>query len=257
MTFSAKFFVTSLFVVGMAVLAVMPATKSHAETIYVDEANPPFMYRAGDKATGIYPAMIQAIFLHAGIDVDIVAVPWKRAIENLDANKGGVAGIYKNLERQKKYYFSDPIHVERLMLYHHRDIAPKPDEIEDLRGQTVGVIRGWSYGDQIDDARKRGVFTASEASGDEQNFQMLSLGRVDSLIAIQEAGDVWIKRLKLDEKITRGEEPVRENTTYIVFNRASSAISMMTAINRSIEELRENGTLQRITEDVLQGASNY
>jgi len=257
MTFAAKFLVTSLFVVGMAVLAAMPATKSHAETIYVDEANPPFMYRAGNEAAGIYPALIRAIFLHAGIDVEIVAVPWKRAIENLDANKGGVAGIYKNLERQKKYFFSEPLHVERLMLYHHREIALKPDDIEDLRGQTVGVIRGWSYGDQIDDARKRGVFTASEASGDEQNFQMLALGRIDSVIAIGEAGDVWVKRLGLGDQVLRSLNPIRENPTFIVFNRSSPTISMMATINRSIEELRENGTLQRIIEDVLQSASNY
>ncbi|WP_404421717.1 substrate-binding periplasmic protein [Thalassospira australica] len=257
MTFPARLFALLILVVGMAFAVLMPATQSHAETIYVDEANPPFMYRAGNEAAGIYPALIRTIFLHAGIDVDIVAVPWKRAIENLDANKGGVAGIYKNLERQKKYFFSDPIHVERLMFYQRQDAFSDPGDIDDLRGQTVGVIRGWSYGDEIDNARKRGVFTASEASGDEQNFQMLELGRVDTVIAIAEAGSVWVKRLKLDDTVTRSTEPVRENPTYIVFNRASPAISMMTAINRSIEELRENGTLQRITNEVLQGASNY
>ncbi len=257
MTFPAKLLATPLIVAGMAFAILMPATQSRAETIYVDEANPPFMYRAGDAAAGIYPALIRAIFLHAGIDVDIVAVPWKRAIENLDVNKGGVAGIYKNLERQKKYFFSDPIHIERLMLYQRQNAFGGPGDIDDLRGQTVGVIRGWSYGDEIDNARKQGVFNASEASGDEQNFQMLELGRVDTVIAIAEAGDVWVKRLKLDDTVTRGENPIRENPTYIVFNRASPAISMMTAINRSIKELRENGTLQRITEDVLQNASNY
>lgn len=130
---------------------------------------------------------------------------WKRAIENLDANKGGVAGIYKNLERQKKYVFSEPIHVEQLMLYQRQSTFDNPTEIDDLRGQTVGVIRGWSYGDQIDDARKRGVFSASEATGDEQNFQMLALGRVDTVIAIGEAGDVWVKRLGLSDKVVRSK----------------------------------------------------
>jgi polar amino acid transport system substrate-binding protein len=215
------------------------------------------MYRAGDEAVGIYPALIRAIFRHAGINVDVVAVPWKRAIENLDANKGGAAGIYKNLERQKKYVFSEPIHIEQLMLYQRQSTFDNPTDIDDLRGQTVGVIRGWSYGDQIDDARKRGVFSASEATGDEQNFQMLALGRVDTVIAIGEAGDVWVKRLGLSDKVVRSKTPIRENPTYIVFNRASSTISTVTMINRSIEELRENGTLQRIAQEVLQGTSNY
>jgi len=257
MTFPARLFALLILVVGMAFAVLMSATQSHAETIYVDEANPPFMYRAGDEAAGIYPALIRAIFRHAGINVDVVAVPWKRAIENLDANKGGGAGIYKNLERQKKYVFSQPIHVEQLMLYQRQSTFDNPTDIDDLRGQTVGVIRGWSYGDQIDDARKRGVFSASEATGDEQNFQMLALGRVDAVIAIGEAGDVWVKRLGLSDKVVRSETPIRENPTYIVFNRASSTISTVTMINRSIEELRENGTLQRIAQEVLQGTSNY
>ena len=143
------------------------------------------------------------------------------------------------------------------MLYQRQSTFNNPTDIDALRGQTVGVIRGWSYGDQIDDARKRGVFSASEATGDEQNFQMLALGRVDTVIAIGEAGDVWVKRLGLSDKVVRSKTPIRENPTYIVFNRASSTISTVTMINRSIEELRENGTLQRIAQEVLQGASNY
>jgi polar amino acid transport system substrate-binding protein len=143
------------------------------------------------------------------------------------------------------------------MLYQRQSTFDNPTDIDDLRGQTVGVIRGWSYGDQIDDARKRGVFSASEATGDEQNFQMLALGRVDTVIAIGEAGDVWVKRLGLSDKVVRSKTPIRENPTYIVFNRASSTISTVTMINRSIEELRENGTLQRIAQEVLQGTSNY
>lgn len=257
MTFPAKLIATSLIIVGIGFLAVMSATKSHAETIYVDEANPPFMYRAGDEAAGIYPALIGAIFRHAGINVDVVAVPWKRAIENLDANMGGVAGIYKNLNREEKYLFSEPVHVERLMIYQNRNISPSPEDIADLRGQTVGMIRGWSYGDEIDSAKKRGLFTASQATGDDQNFQMLELGRVDSVIAIREAGDFWVRRLGLTDKIVRSKNPVLENPTYIAFNPSSTTRSMITKINRSIEELRQNGTLQRITGDVLQGTRNY
>jgi len=90
----------------LGLLAFLPVSHAKPLTVYVDEANPPFMYRAHERAVGIYPDIVRAISALAGLNVKIVPVPWRRVLFHLDNGDGAVAGIYKNLERQNKYAFS-------------------------------------------------------------------------------------------------------------------------------------------------------
>jgi polar amino acid transport system substrate-binding protein len=223
-------------------------------TIYVDEANPPFMYRDDDLAAGIYPDLVRAIFVRAGIPVEIIAVPWRRALLHLENAEGGVAGIYKNLERQKKYAFSDPIHRERLMIYRSKTAFTSESELKDLEGLNVGVIRGWSYGDAFDNARQSELFFASEAASDDQNFSMLISKRVDAVIAVREAGDIWIQKLQLENQIVRGERAMYENQTFIAFNRKSKEMSAIALINRAIAEMVEDGTIEAVVTNAVHQA---
>lgn len=235
----------------LGVLALLSVNHAQALTIYVDEANPPFMYRAEDHAAGIYPDIVRAISARAGLNVKIVPVPWRRALFHLDNGDGAVAGIYKNLERQKKYAFSDAIHREGLMIYRLKGEFDRETKIEDLSGLNVGVIRGWSYGDAFDRARASGLFETSEAAGDDQNFAMLTSKRIDALIAVREAGDIWIKKLELDDQIVRAQRPMNENRTFIAINRTSKDMSTLALINRAIAELVDDGTIETIVSNAI------
>jgi len=236
------------------VFAVLPVSQAQALTIYVDEANPPFMYRVNERAAGIYPDIVRAISARAGLNVKIVPVPWRRALFHLDNGDGAVAGIYKNLERQKKYAFSAPIHREGLMIYRLKGEFDRETKIEDLSGMNVGVIRGWSYGDAFDNARTSGLFETSEAAGDDQNFAMLVNNRVDAVIAVREAGDIWIKKLELDDQIVRALSPIYENQTFIAINRTSKDIATLSLINHAIAELIEDGTIETVISNALNQA---
>ncbi|KZC99375.1 MULTISPECIES: transporter substrate-binding domain-containing protein [unclassified Thalassospira] len=243
-----------MFCVLLGVVAVLPVSQAQALTIYVDEANPPFMYRAEEHAAGIYPDIVRAISARAGLNVEIVPVPWRRALFHLDNGDGAVAGIYKNLERQKKYAYSEPIHREGLMIYRLKGEFDRETKIEDLSGMNVGVIRGWSYGDAFDSARTSGLFETSEAAGDDQNFAMLVNNRVDAVIAVREAGDIWIRKLKLQSQVVRAKTALHENQTFIAFNRRSTDISALALINKAIAELVEDGTIETIISNAVDHA---
>ncbi|WP_114099118.1 ABC transporter substrate-binding protein [Thalassospira profundimaris] len=245
---------TILWFIVCSMAALLPVRHAHALTIYVDEANPPFMYRSDDQAEGIYPDIVRAVFARAGISVKIIAVPWRRALMHLENGDGGIAGIYKNLERQKRYAFSDPIHREGLMIYRPKTDFAGESDLDDLEGMSVGVIRGWSYGDAFDSARRAGLFSASEATGDDQNFSMLISKRIDAVIAVREAGDIWIKKLRLEDQIVRAESALFENQTFIALNRRSKDLSKIALINRAIAEMVEDGTFDSIVTNALRQA---
>ena len=87
-------------------LVAAPAPLQARETIAFDEADPPFMFVADGKPAGLYPMLVAEAAQRAGIEVELASMPWKRALAEIDAGKAGIAGIYRNGERLKKYDFS-------------------------------------------------------------------------------------------------------------------------------------------------------
>ena len=68
-----------------------------------------------------------------------------------------MGGIYVNGDRLKKYDYSEKLFDEVIVLYMPAAKAGGFKGIDSLKGMTIGVIRGWSYGDDFDNAVKSGA----------------------------------------------------------------------------------------------------
>lgn len=211
----------------------------------VDAENPPFMYSAAGKPAGLYPAIIAAAFQTMGQPVQISAKPWKRCTSDTDEGIAGTGGIYKNEARLKKYDFSDPIFVERMAVYFNQKNPVKFATVADLLGKKVGVIRGWSYGDDFDNAVKAGKITTDEVKGDEQNFQKLAAGRVDAVLAIDEAGTANLKTGQY-AGIEKSGKYLFENPTFLAFNKSRNQTEVLTRFNKAVTEMKTTGALDKI-----------
>jgi len=152
--------------------------------IDLDSANAPFMSVKDGKAVGIYPAIIQAAFKHMNVAVTLQPEPWKRALEETDNGKAGIGGVYKNADREKKYDFSDKLFTEKIQVFYSKTAPVAFGRLDDLKGKKVGVIRGWSYGDDFDEARKTGAVIAEDGDSDEGNIRKLDAGHLDVVIAV-------------------------------------------------------------------------
>ncbi|WP_428240005.1 substrate-binding periplasmic protein [Gynuella sp.] len=217
-------------------------------TIDVDHANPPFMYLSGGKAKGIYPALISAAFNKIGEPVVINALPWSRAIEDIDSAQTGIGGIYKNSERLKKYDYSEQIYVDRLLVYYNKSKIVSFNSVDDLKGMEVGVLRGWSYGDAFDTALKSGDIKVSEVTSDKQNFKKLNAGRLDAVIAIEVAGSILMREYP---NIAVSATPIAENPTYLAFSKKANMTALLDKFNKAITSLRESGEFDKIVQKEL------
>ncbi|AJQ93715.1 substrate-binding periplasmic protein [Gynuella sunshinyii] len=216
--------------------------------VSVDHANPPFMYINNGKAAGIYPALIAAAFEKMKEPVEINALPWSRAIEDIENANAGVGGIYKNSERLKKYDYSDQIFVEKLMVYYNKAKTVSFKTANDLKGMEVGVIRGWSYGDDFDSAVKAGEITVSEVTSDGQNFSKLNSGRLDAVIAIEASGTIFMQKFP---GIAVVEVPIAENPTYLAFSKNANMTAVLDKFNKAITSLQASGDFDRIVREAL------
>jgi polar amino acid transport system substrate-binding protein len=227
-----------------AVLGAQPAPI----LVNVDEANPPFMYGERSKAMGLYPRLVKAAFAHMPVPLQIEAKPWKRALAELEEGRAGVAGLYKTSERLRKFDYSGQIFVERLMVYFHTENPIAFSRIGDLKGWRIGVIRGWSYGDDFDRLRQSGTLTVEEVAADDQNFQKLATKRLDAVLIVSEAGTALAPGYA---NLRAAPEPLAVNPTYLAFAQSSKRRDLLKRFDAALGEMRKSGEYQKIVQEEL------
>jgi len=230
----------------------MAAGVSGQVTIAFDQADPPFMYQKGDSPAGLYPSLFKEAFSRMGISATLVAVPWKRALDGADSGANGVGGIYQNTERLAKYDFSAPYYEERVAVYGPRNKGASFTTMEDLYGKTVGVISGWSYGDEFDNAVKTGKIKTDAGDGDNTNFAKLSAGRVDFVLAIVESGDAAVKTQGLADSLSRFQKLLTVNKVYLVFNKSTNQKDLLAAFDKTMLAMKTDGSFQKIVNEAFQ-----
>lgn len=227
------------------------ATPASAQTrVAVDSQNAPFMMAQGQQAAGLYPLLIHAGFQRLGTPVRIDAVPWSRALELLDRGEAGVGGIYRNSERLAKFDFSAPIFVERLLLYGRRDRPLPFRTLDDLAGLRIGVVRGWSYGDAFDEARRHGRMRVEEVASDAQNFSKLESGRLDLVVAVEQAGSAQLASGAFPAVVALSQ-PLAVNPTHLAFHKSAGMKGLLLRFDRAMQELRRTGEHERLVIEAL------
>ena len=222
--------------------------------IHVDAGNPPFMFGADERGTplGMYPAILYSAFKRGGTPVVVKAIPWKRALLEIELGAAGVGGIYKNDERAAKFDYSDPIFLERIAVFYNTNNPIEFNSIRDLFGKRVGVTRGWSYGDDFDLAIKYDQVTAESTGGDQQNFSKLALGRIDAVLAIVESGE------RLLEKGTKEYADIRmaktllvSNQAYLAFAKKANQLPSIALFNKELAKMKKDGSFNALVQQEL------
>ena len=224
---------------------------SAEEAIAVDAANPPFMYIANNKASGIYPALVEEIFKRIGTPAKISALPWKRALSLLDDGEVAVAGIYKSEERLKKYDYTDVLFNERLQIFVPKGKAFPFAGVDSLKGKSVGVIAGWSYGDAFDAARASGEIKVEEVAGDALNLKKLAVGRIDVVLAIKESAAVAMAGEDIGGKVDVIAEAFSNSPAFIAFSKKANKGDLIVKINATLAAMKQDGAYDKIVSSAL------
>lgn len=212
-----------------------------AVTILIDEADAPYMYAVEGKPNGIYPALIHAAFKAMRVPVNLEARPWKRALAMLDKGEAGLVGLYKNAEREARYDFSEPVYVERLLVYTARGKAFDYLDVTSLKGLRVGLRRGWNYGQNLE---RTTIELLEEVDTDEQNFKKLKAGRLDALICTQGAG----AKLAAKYDAVASAIPFSEGITYLAFHKRHGKAQLLKDFSTTLAVMRKSGEFLRIVQ---------
>jgi polar amino acid transport system substrate-binding protein len=119
------------------------------------------------------------------IDFDIKRYPWMRAERNALEGRGLIFGLSKTPERLRHFRFSDIAAANNLWMVTRSDARFTFNSIEDLRGKTVGAVRGYNYGEPFESARDTVFRVEGDLASRELRLKRLMLGRVDVVLIYQ------------------------------------------------------------------------
>ncbi len=220
--------------------------------IAVDSGNAPFMYEKDHQAAGLYPLLMQEAFKQMGVAATIKAYPWKRALDMGSKGQVGIGGIYKTEQRLQTFDYSAPLFSEKLLIYVKKGNSFEFNKIDDLKGKTLGVLSGWSYGDAFDQAKAQGLFKTEEVSTDSTNFEKLLLGRLDGVVAIELTAQQIIREKQYADQIEALTTPLATNDTYLVFAKSAQQTALLEKFNVTLEGMRQDGTYDALVEQSQQ-----
>ncbi|MFZ6655137.1 substrate-binding periplasmic protein [Undibacterium sp. TJN19] len=98
------------------------------------------------------------------VQFDIRRYPWTRLLVNARNGEGIVFGLSRTRERLTIFHFSEPIYANYVWLVTRSDATFTFNSMQDLKGKTVGIVRGTSYGDEFD-ANRNSLFQVEEDTG--------------------------------------------------------------------------------------------
>ncbi len=218
--------------------------------VVVDAYNPPNMYLRDGRAAGLYPLLLKTIFERMHEEVEIDAVPWKRAMHMGAQGRVGVGGIYKTNERLMLYDFSDPVYNELLLVFARKGASFAFNGVDDLRGKKVGIILGWSYGAEFDNAKADGLFEVEPVNRDYLNFKKLSEGRLDCVVASRESGLFEIASNQYLNIVVL-ENSLLINPTYVAFAKHMNKKPLLLRFNEALKKMREEGEYRKLVGDFV------
>ena len=130
-------------------------------------------------------AIIQ--YLEASIELrfEVRRYPWKRALENAKYGEAIIFGISKTPERLQKLIFSEPIFTDQTWLVTRCDARFKFNKLQDLKGKTIGVVRGASFGDEFDQQSNILFKVEDDTGSNPGRFRKLFNHRMDALTYYQ------------------------------------------------------------------------
>lgn len=151
-----------------------------------------------------FTKMFQFVEKDLNIKFEFQMYPWNRAVKIASSEGGLIFGLSRTPEREQIFHFSNPALFNYLWLVTRRDKRFTYEQLSDLRGKTIGVVRGARYGGQFD-SQKNVLFKVDDdidAYG--PRLQKVLSGRVDAMLIASPYADAieverQVNQIKVDD----------------------------------------------------------
>lgn len=206
----------------------------------------PYAYVADGKPAGFAVDLARAAWAAAGVDVELVPLPYARCMKEVD--NGTLAGCFDTLRdarNETKYrWHKQPLFKARIAIYGRSNQSGSKVGLQALRGTRVGVTNGYDYGEAFDSDP---YMLRDVSSSDLTSLRKLVAGRVDyALVFDRVASYIASQHPELAPGFKQRGVLV-EPQLYISFARDFPGIERTIAqFDQGLEKVRKSGEYARI-----------
>lgn len=217
----------------------------------------PYANVVNGKVIGYDVDIIREIGKRLDIIFEIEALPFKRVLYMIEIGivDGGFTLFKTDIRKSWCFYTKYPIHKSRYNLFTRKGNEFKFNEVSDLIGKKIGINFGFSINAEFDRMKESGEITVIESEDSDLNFKLLKNGRIDRYI-----GNYFTSHYKIN--INESEDDfsmlpvdiVHGRDSFLVFSRRSkldNIDSLISVINGILEELYQDGTIDKISQMYL------
>ncbi|KKK33444.1 amino acid-binding protein [Salinicoccus sediminis] len=207
----------------------------------------PTSYQQDGEMKGFNVDIYNAIFDELGYEIEWVLTDWTGVLANLDTGNVDTASNFAlTPERGEKYIFTDPYYHSKAAIA----AAPGNEEIqsvEDIGGKDVGTILGTNFQNVLEDQYPEHGGNIVDYENNEVVYRDVGSGKLDAYIYGREQLLAMINDKDIPLKIAG--EPFGSQPVGLPFKDTKENRALIEDINEVIGQLKQDGTLTRISED--------
>lgn len=225
------------------------ALQAHARDLIAcgHPAYPPVSWVAGGELRGLAPTLVRELFAELGLTVRLEAFGnWKRCLQEVREGRADiVVAAYRNRERERQFAFSaHHLVVDPIVLFVRRDRRFVFDDWEDLRGRSVGLLLGDSFGERFDRFAETALRVERVSTG-RQNMRKLVLGRIDFMPIGRESGRLQRRQLGYEDVVEALPQPLVTEYYHVAVRKGSELEALLPEIDLRLTALHADGGIAR------------
>jgi polar amino acid transport system substrate-binding protein len=251
--------VTVFVIIGFAGSSLIIDSVSAAEIITIATLEYAPWTGKNLKSNGFVNHVITEAFQRRGYTVKFTYLPWKRGVtETKNGQYSALSYVYWSKDREKEFYLSEPISVEKIVLFHLKSNPIKNWKIlDELKNYKFGATRGYTYTKEFWKAAESKQLTVDVTNSDIQNFKKLLAGRIDIFPSgLVNGHSILQKEFNpgIPPLITFHPKPLSKTTGHLAFTRSrKNSENLLRIFNQGLAKLKKEGLYDKFMDDLLAG----
>ncbi|MCX4025462.1 transporter substrate-binding domain-containing protein [Endozoicomonas sp. SM1973] len=237
----------------LSCMSGVSAQEERKKLLFVSDPWPPYI--TGDLGRpakgGVAVDFARELLQRLGFEMRSMLYPWKHSINMIKTNAADlIFPLIQNPERDEFMTFSQTVFVshDRIWFLKSKLEPLKWSRLSDLYGYRLGKIKGYSHGDELDQAVEENKFAAIVYGENHLiNLTRLIDDEVDLVIADEQVIQMIIRR-NSDWRNLFGftRKAINKSQYKIGFAKDSPVTKHMDKLNQEIKRMRSDGSLRRI-----------
>ncbi|MDM8515195.1 transporter substrate-binding domain-containing protein [Desulfobacterales bacterium HSG16] len=231
-------------------LVFFSSTSYAEEIIFVFDEYPPYEYLEKGKVVGLDIDIVREVCMRIGFKPVFRSRPWKRCL--LEMKNGTSDAIFSLFNTPKRneflYYPTEHMFFEQNVILARKERNIAISNLDDLKKLKVGIIAGYSYGEQFDNYK--GI-TKESCRSSEEMLKKLDAGRMDVGIGNSLVCKYLNKKLGFDE--IKSIYRLSNDPMYVAFSKTSKrdGETLSKQFSEILKAMRKEGFFEQLEKKYL------